>query len=81
MKTKNEIFFNFKFRYVLLQKFINVKYDMEKGQGVDLKSKYNVGVFPTYLFITGNGEVVHRIVGAYLEVNVFRHTYSYLVKL
>lgn len=53
------------------QKFINVKYDMERGQGVDLKSKYNVGVFPTYLFITGNGEVVHRIVGAYLEEGDF----------
>jgi thiol-disulfide isomerase/thioredoxin len=53
------------------QKFINVKYDMEKGEGVDLKKKYGVGVFPTYLFITGKGKVVHRIVGAHLEQGDF----------
>ena len=53
------------------QKFINVKYDMEKGEGPDLKFRYGVNAFPTYLFITGSGEVVHKIVGAYTEGNDF----------
>ncbi len=63
--TKSEVanYFN--------QKFINVKYDMEKGEGVDLKLRYGISAFPTYLFISGSGEVLHRIVGAYTEGNDF----------
>ncbi|REC59210.1 thiol:disulfide interchange protein [Chryseobacterium pennae] len=40
--------------------FINVKIDMEKGEGRDIAKKYNVFSFPTYLFLDGNGEVVFR---------------------
>ncbi|MCB0521256.1 MAG: thioredoxin family protein [Lewinellaceae bacterium] len=53
------------------QKFINVKYDMEMGEGRELKTQLGIGVFPTYLFIAGNGQVVHRIIGAHLEGNEF----------
>ncbi|MDO5980956.1 thioredoxin family protein [Flavivirga spongiicola] len=45
-------------------KFVNVKYDMEKGEGIALKDKYEVSAYPTYLFINGDGEVVHKIVGS-----------------
>jgi len=45
------------------QTFINVKYDMEKGEGVELKNKYAVSAYPTYLFINGDGEIVHKVVG------------------
>jgi thiol-disulfide isomerase/thioredoxin len=44
--------------------FHNVKYDMEKGEGPTLKNKYEVSAFPTYLFINGDGEIVHKIVGS-----------------
>jgi thiol-disulfide isomerase/thioredoxin len=44
--------------------FHNVKYDMEKGEGPALKDKYEVSAYPTYLFINGDGEVVHKIVGS-----------------
>ncbi|HCM34442.1 thioredoxin family protein [Chryseobacterium sp.] len=50
--------------------FINVKIDMEKGEGVDIAKKYNVKAFPTYLFIDGNGEAVHRTLG-YVEEKDF----------
>lgn len=40
--------------------FVNVKLDMEKGEGIDLRKKYNVQSYPTYLFINGKGEVIHR---------------------
>lgn len=50
--------------------FINVKIDMEKGEGIDLAKKYNVKAFPTYLFIDGNGETVHRTLG-YVEEKDF----------
>lgn len=45
-------------------KFINVKVDMEKGEGVDLKNRFEVKAFPTLLFFTPSGEVEHRIVGS-----------------
>lgn len=46
------------------QKFINVKFDMEKGEGITLKEKYNVIAFPTYLFINAEGKLIHKIVGS-----------------
>ncbi len=43
--------------------FINVKMDMEKGQGIKLARDYNVNAFPTFLFIDGNGKIMHRTAG------------------
>ena len=51
--------------------------DMEKGEGVELAKKYNVKAYPTYLFINGDGEVVHRVLG-YVEEN---HSFSLLKML
>ena len=45
------------------QNFINAKIDMEKGEGIPLAKKYGVTAFPTYLFINGDGEEVHRTIG------------------
>ncbi|WP_316791616.1 thioredoxin family protein [Pedobacter frigoris] len=42
------------------ENFINAKIDMEKGEGIELRKKYGVQSFPTFLFINGKGEVVHR---------------------
>lgn len=52
--------------------FINVKYDMEKGEGVTLKDKYKVSAYPTYLFINGDGELVHKIVGSMSAVEFLK---------
>ncbi|TAK31750.1 MAG: DUF255 domain-containing protein [Saprospiraceae bacterium] len=43
--------------------FINVKMDMEKGEGTGLREKYKVMAYPTLLFIDKTGEVVHQAVG------------------
>jgi thiol-disulfide isomerase/thioredoxin len=40
--------------------FVNLKVDMEKGEGIEMRKKYNVQSFPTYLFVNTAGEVVHR---------------------
>lgn len=50
--------------------FVNAKIDMEKGEGIGLAKKYNVKAFPTYLFINGDGEEVHRTLG-YVEEKDF----------
>lgn len=42
------------------ENFINAKIEMEKGEGIELRKKYNVQSFPTFLFINDKGEVIHR---------------------
>jgi thiol-disulfide isomerase/thioredoxin len=44
--------------------FINVKMDMENGEGPAIAMRYGVKAYPTYMFINGNGELVHRGLGA-----------------
>jgi thiol-disulfide isomerase/thioredoxin len=43
--------------------FINVKMDMEKGEGPKLASKYRVSAYPTLFFINDKGEMVNSKVG------------------
>ncbi|MEO0787350.1 MAG: thioredoxin domain-containing protein [Bacteroidota bacterium] len=44
--------------------FINLKLDVEKGEGPTLARQYRVRAMPTYIFINGDGEVVHTAMGA-----------------
>jgi len=44
--------------------FINVKFDMEKGEGIELKNKYGVSAYPTFLYIDPKGNVLNRLVGS-----------------
>tara|TARA_B110000037_G_scaffold73775_1_gene88597 strand:+ start:218 stop:1417 length:1200 start_codon:yes stop_codon:yes gene_type:complete len=46
------------------ENFVNVKMDMEKGEGRPLAKKYSVGSYPTLLFLDYNGEVVYQTKGA-----------------
>jgi len=43
--------------------FINMKMDMEKGEGRTIRTKYNVNAFPTFLFINGAGEMQYTSKG------------------
>lgn len=44
-------------------RFINAKFDMEKGEGPALAKRYSVVAYPTYLFVDGNGDIVHKGLG------------------
>ena len=44
--------------------FINLKIDMEKGEGPDIARKYKVTAYPTLFFINKDGEVEKKILGA-----------------
>lgn len=44
-------------------RFVNAKIDMEKGEGPALQSRYQVMGYPTYLFLNGDGELVHKGMG------------------
>lgn len=45
------------------ERFINVKVDGEKGEGLTLRQRYNVRGYPTLLFINHKGEVVKSTAG------------------
>lgn len=51
-------------------KFINAKFDMEKGEGVDIAKLYEVHCYPNLLFIDGDGKLIHRGAGG-LSVKKF----------
>ncbi len=44
--------------------FINVKMDMERGEGLTFRKKYPVSAFPTLFYIDYSGEIVQRVRGA-----------------
>ena len=45
------------------KEFINVKVDMEKGEGPDLALQYPLEGYPTLFFIDGDGKVVKKVLG------------------
>ncbi len=45
-------------------RFVNAKIDMEKGEGPEIAKKYGVRAYPTYIFVNGDGELVHRSLGS-----------------
>ncbi len=46
------------------QNFVCAKIDMESGEGKALSQKYEVGAYPTFLFVDGEGNLVHRVCGS-----------------
>lgn len=45
------------------ENFINLKWDMEKGKGLEFRKKFPVSAFPTLYFIDSSGEVVLSVTG------------------
>lgn len=43
--------------------FVNIKIDMEKGEGPELAKKYKVTGYPTFLILDGDGKEIARVVG------------------
>lgn len=44
--------------------FVNLKFDMEKGEGIPFATKYDVNCFPNLMFLDADGNVVHRQAGS-----------------
>lgn len=49
--------------YFYNQNFINVKMDMEHGEGLLFARAYDVDRYPTFLFIDAGGDMLHRGLG------------------
>jgi thiol:disulfide interchange protein len=48
--------------------YINVKFDMEKGEGTAIAGRYQITAYPTLLWLDGNGSIKSKVVGG-LDVN------------
>lgn len=44
--------------------FICIKYDVEKDKTIPMKNPYGISCYPTFLYLTPDGEVVHKVVGS-----------------
>lgn len=60
------------------ENFINLKIDMEKGEGPELARKYNVRAYPTMFLIDGEGKVVKRILGAKKKEQLLSEVEEYI---
>jgi thioredoxin 1 len=54
------------------QNFINLKVDMEKGEGPALASRFQVRAYPTLFFINGDGVVVRKVLGAQKSADLLK---------
>jgi thiol-disulfide isomerase/thioredoxin len=61
---QSEVFTDMAVGYYFNKNFINVKMDMEEGEGLQLSNDLQVTSYPTFFFINGDGEVLHKKVGA-----------------
>jgi len=45
--------------------FVNLKLDMEEGEGIAFAQEYEVMAYPTFFFLSPTGEVLHKALGGY----------------
>lgn len=45
------------------QHFINYQVDAERGEGIGLSNQYQIGAYPTMIFVDYNGQLVHKMTG------------------
>ena len=69
-KMENEVFSLKSVGQYLNKDFVCVKYNMLKGEGPELRKKYAVNKFPTFLILTTDGEILHKFIG-YREEKAF----------
>ncbi len=63
-KMEKQIFPSKKVGKFFNEHFINVKMDMERGEGPVLLNTYKINAFPTLLFVNAEGAEVYRVAGA-----------------
>lgn len=58
---------------VFNKQFVNLKIDMEKGEGPALAKTYGIKAFPTLLFMDAEGKVLHKVVGGTDVAGLIEH--------
>lgn len=62
-KLTNETFPDARVGSFFNSRFVNIKVDMEKEVGVEVRSKFSVPAYPTLLWVNPDGTLKHRAVG------------------
>ncbi len=52
-------------------KFVSIKIDMEKGEGITLAKQFGITSYPTFIIFNADGTEVNRIVGGSASANDF----------
>lgn len=60
----NQVFVHPKVGEYFNKNFVNIKIDMEAGEGIELAKEYKILAFPTMMLLDGDGTIVQRIQGA-----------------
>jgi thioredoxin-related protein len=78
-KMEREIFPLEKCGKFINEHFVPIMVDIEEGDGPDIKSKYDVGIYPTYLVLMPNSDKKGEIVGAIFDPEEFIGTLSGII--
>ncbi|MEI7420967.1 MAG: thioredoxin family protein [Prolixibacteraceae bacterium] len=63
-KLEKDVFTDKEVANYFNSKFINLRLDIEKGEGPELKKRFGVHFIPTLLFINSEGEVENKFIGS-----------------
>lgn len=80
MMTK-QVFTKDKVGELFNQRFVNIKIDMEKGEGKELMKKYKIQGFPTLLILDHTGKELYRMLGARYEPQLLKEVNEFLETL
>ena len=58
--------------------FVNLKMDLEDGEGIEFAQKYETVAFPTFYFLSAEGKVLHKALGAFDSQNLMQIAYDAL---
>lgn len=64
-KMKEEVFTDTTVAAYYNENFICIKINMEAGEGVTLRNKFGVKMFPTFIFLDRNGTTLYRLMGEF----------------
>ncbi|WP_176555023.1 MULTISPECIES: thioredoxin domain-containing protein [unclassified Butyricimonas] len=52
-------------------RFVSIKLDMEKGEGVELDKKLGIAGYPTFFIFTPDGNIQHKLMGGARSLEIF----------
>ena len=53
------------------ENFVCVKFDMEKGEGLDIAKEFGIRAYPTLIFVNGERQLVMKTIGANQEIEPY----------
>ena len=79
-RMSNQVFPNAAVGEVFNESFVNMKLDMERGEGKKFNAIIPVSSYPTLLWIDGDGKLVQRVLGAQDAPSFIKHGQAALRK-